>query len=77
MTKPLTLRIDTSLLAAVDAAADQDQRSRSEVIREALQLWLHHRRLAERVQEHREGYRRHPVRSEEFAPVLEAQVWPK
>lgn len=77
MTKQLAIRIEATILEAVDAAAEQDQRSRSEVIREALELWLQRRSLAEKVRRHREGYRRHPVDADEFSPVLEAQVWPK
>jgi metal-responsive CopG/Arc/MetJ family transcriptional regulator len=77
MTKSLAIRIDTTLLEAVDAAASSDRRSRSEVIREALQLWLHHRTLAQKVRQHREGYRRHPVGADEFSPVLGVQHWPK
>jgi metal-responsive CopG/Arc/MetJ family transcriptional regulator len=77
MTKQLAIRIEAAILEAVDAAAQQDRRTRSEVIREALELWLHRRSLAEKVRRHREGYRRHPVDPDEFSPVLEAQVWPK
>ena len=77
MTKQLAIRIDEAILEEVDAAARQDGQSRSDVIRDALQLWLHQRALAQKVDQHRDGYRRHPVRSDEFQPVLEAQVWPK
>ena len=65
------------MLKAVDAAARPEKRDRSEVVREALELWLKRRSLAEKVRRHREGYKRHPVTSEEFEPVLRAQAWPK
>ena len=77
MTKTISIRIDESLLHAVDVASEGDQRRRSEIVREALELWLKRRTLAEKVRRHREGYERHPVAADEFAPVLEAQVWPK
>ena len=77
MTKTISVRIDESLLRAVDAAAGPEQRGRSEVIREALELWLQRRVLREKVRRHREGYQRHPIAPDEFAPVLEAQRWPK
>jgi len=77
MTKTITVRIDESLLKAVDAAVKPEQRGRSEAIREALELWLRRRALAEKVRRHREAYQRRPVTPEEFAPVLRAQKWPK
>lgn len=77
MTKIVSIRIDDSLLKAVDVAGGEEGRGRSEIIREALELWLKRRDLAEKIRRHREGYRRRPVTPGEFAPVLEAQQWPK
>ena len=77
MTKTISIRIDEELLYAVDIAGGAEHRGRSEVIREALEAWLKRRALAEKVQRHREGYVRHPVSPDEFAPLLKAQVWPK
>lgn len=77
MAKTISIRIDESLLEAVDGTVQAEQRGRSEVIREALELWLKRRALAEKVRRHREAYERHPVGPEEFAPVLGAQTWPK
>ena len=77
MSRTVSLRIDEGLLAAVDRAGAADRRARSEVVREALELWLRRRQLAEQVRQHREGYARKPVAPDEFAPVLEAQRWPK
>lgn len=77
MAKTISVRVDESLLEAVDAAVGPEQRGRSEVIREALELWLKRRSLAEKVRRHREGYKRYPIAPEEFQPVLGAQTWPK
>ena len=77
MTKTISLRIDEDLLHAVDVAGEAEHRGRSEVVREALELWLKRRALTEKVQRHHEGYARHPVTRDEFAPVLGAQTWPK
>jgi metal-responsive CopG/Arc/MetJ family transcriptional regulator len=77
MTKTISLRIDEDLLHAVDIAGEADHRGRSEVVREALELWLKRRALAEKVRRHREGYARLPVTRDEFAPVLGAQTWPQ
>ncbi len=75
--KDYIFRIDESLLRAVDAALKSEHRRRSEVIREALELWLRCRALEEKVRRHREGYKRHPVTPYEFEPILRAQRWPK
>ena len=77
MAKILSIRIDESVLKAVDAAARPEKRGRSEVVREALELWLRRRSLAEKVRRHREGYKRHPLDRDEFEPILGAQTWPK
>lgn len=76
MAKTISIRIDESVLKAVDAARPE-KRGRSEAIREALELWLKRRTMAEKVKRHREGYKRHPIRRGEFEPVLGAQTWPK
>jgi metal-responsive CopG/Arc/MetJ family transcriptional regulator len=73
----VSLRIDEALLDAVDRAGSAERRARSEVVREALELWLRRRSIAERVQRHREGYARKPVARDEFSPILGAQTWPK
>jgi Arc/MetJ-type ribon-helix-helix transcriptional regulator len=73
MAKTISFRIDESHLKALDAAVKREQRGRSEVIREALELWLRRRALEEKVPRHREGYKRHPVTPKEFEPILRAQ----
>ena len=77
MTKTISLRIDEAFWHSVDVVGEAEHKSRSEVVREALELWLKRRALAEKVRRHREGYTRHPVAHDEFAPVLGAQTWPK
>ena len=77
MTKTISLRLDEALLQAVDVAGEGEHKGRSEVVREALELWLKRRTLTEKVGRHREGYMRRPVTRDEFAPVLGAQTWPK
>jgi Arc/MetJ-type ribon-helix-helix transcriptional regulator len=77
MTKTISLRLDEMLLYAVDVAGEVEHKGRSEVVREAVELWLRRRTLTEKVRRHREGYIRRPVTRDEFAPVLGAQTWPK
>ena len=74
MTKTIAVRIDEDLLKAVDR---RSRKGRSAVVREALQLWIARQEIAEKVRRHRNGYARHPVKPEEFGPVLGVQTWPK
>ena len=77
MSSMVTVRLDDELLAAVDQERKADGLPRARVIKEALALWIERRRIKEAVLRHRDGYRRHPVRDEEFRPLLQAQRWPK
>lgn len=77
MTKTISLRLDQRLLRAIEVASKTTHKNRSAVVSEALELWLKRRAVAEKVRRHREGYVRHPVTRNEFAPVLKAQTWPK
>jgi len=74
VTKTIAVRIDEDLLGAVDSLREK---SRSDVVREALELWLRRRILAEKVEREKAGYAKRPVKDEEFAPLLESQTWPK
>jgi len=73
----LSVRLDERLVNAVEAIGRTERRGRSELVREALELWLKQRRTADQVREHAAGYGRHPVSEEEFGPVLGAPTWPK
>jgi Arc/MetJ-type ribon-helix-helix transcriptional regulator len=75
MTKTIAVRIDDQLLRAIDQS--RPRRGRSEVVREALQMWVARRDLADKVRRDRDGYARLPVTADEFGPVLRAQRWPK
>jgi len=76
MTKTVSLRLDQRLLRAIEVASKSTHKDRSEVVSEALELWLKRQAAAEKVRRHREGYARHPVSRDEFAPVLKAQSRP-
>ncbi|MGH7819532.1 MAG: ribbon-helix-helix protein, CopG family [Candidatus Binatia bacterium] len=75
MTRTIAVRIDEALLRTIDRSGGP--KGRSEIVREALQMWVARRELSEKVRRHREGYARRPVKPDEFTPVLGAQVWPK
>jgi metal-responsive CopG/Arc/MetJ family transcriptional regulator len=77
MTKIISLRLDQELLQAVEVARKASHKDRSQVVSEALELWLKRRVTIEKVRRHRAGYARRPITRGEFAPVLKAQTWPK
>lgn len=77
MTKTISVRLDDGLVRAMDDVARAERLGRSEAVREAVELWLTQRRLAEKIRRHQEGYRRRPVKPEEFSLVLGSQQWPK
>ena len=77
MTKTISIRLDQRLLRDVENASKSARKDRSEVVSEALELWLKRQATSKKVRRHREGYARHPIRRDEFDPVLKAQSWPK
>ena len=77
MTKSISIRVDDALIESVDQVRRREGRERSDVVREALQLWLKNRKIAAQTRAHRKGYSRQPVSDGEFSVVLGAQQWPK
>jgi Arc/MetJ-type ribon-helix-helix transcriptional regulator len=49
MTKTISLRLDQRLLRAIEVASKTAHKDRSEVVSEALELWLKRRAAAEKV----------------------------
>ena len=74
MTKTVSIRMDEALLRALDEQGGK--RARSEVLREAVEVWLAQKRLNAKVERHRDGYGRWPEQTDEFAALHAAQVWP-
>ncbi len=74
MTKTVSIRMDEALLRALDAQGGK--RARSEVLREAVEVWLAQKRLSAKVERHREGYGRWPEQVDEFGALHAAQAWP-
>jgi Arc/MetJ-type ribon-helix-helix transcriptional regulator len=77
MSRMISLRLSEELLERVDRERKRDRMSRAQVVQNALELWMSRRRLEAAIRREHQGYERHPVTSEEFGPVLGAQVWPK
>lgn len=73
MTKTISLRVEPRLLRAIDSATKSSRKARSDVVNEALELWLKRRATQEKVRRHREGYARYPVAKDEFLPGRRAQ----
>jgi len=73
--RTVQMTLDVELVSAVDKAARRLGTSRSGFAREALRAAL--RRLQERSREeqHREGYRRKPVKRGEFSDWEREQAW--
>lgn len=49
---------------------------RSEAIRQAVRDWLKKRELQKKIQKEIEGYRKKPVKEDEFGPLLSSQEIP-
>jgi len=77
MSKLLAIRIDEDLLAEIDRERRQVGLTRARAVKQALSLWMEQRRYQEAVRRDRQGYETHPVKEEEFGPVLGAQTWPR
>lgn len=72
--RTVQMTLEDDLVEAVDSAARQRNQSRSAFTRDALQTALE--KLAEqaREQQRREGYLKHPVRSDEFSNFEDEQA---
>ena len=73
--KTIQMTIDEPLLAEVDRAIQALNTTRSAFVRDALQLALRQRKIADMERQHAEGYARHPVEPGEFDVWVEEQAW--
>lgn len=73
--KTVQMTLDENLVKAVDSAAKKLGTTRSGFTREALRSALKEVRLRELESRHREGYRRKPVKRDEFSGWESEQVW--
>jgi predicted DNA-binding protein len=77
MSKMIAVRLQEEMLSRVDHERKRAGLTRAAAVNEALLLWVEKRRYEEAVRRDQEGYRRHPIDADEFAPVLGAQSWPR
>jgi metal-responsive CopG/Arc/MetJ family transcriptional regulator len=73
--KVVQMTLDEDLVAAVDRVARRLGTSRSAFARQALREAVERARLKTLERKHREGYRRKPVRRDEFDTWEREQVW--
>ena len=77
MSRMIAVRLKDEVLSQVDRERKRAGLTRAAAIGEALRLWVEKRQYEEALRCDQEGYERHPVGKDEFAPILGAQVWPK
>ncbi len=73
--KTVQMTLDEELVNAVDAAARQAGTNRSSFTRRALRRELERLRIEALERQHRKGYARHPVATDEFAVWEAEQAW--
>jgi metal-responsive CopG/Arc/MetJ family transcriptional regulator len=75
MMKTVQMTLDENLVANVDRVVKRLGTTRSAFARQALRVALKEVRMAELEKKHREGYKRKPVKREEFNDWEAEQVW--
>jgi len=73
--KTVQMTLDENLIASVDRVAKRLGTTRSAFTRQALKTALTEVRMNELERRHREGYKRKPVKHEEFGVWEAEQVW--
>jgi metal-responsive CopG/Arc/MetJ family transcriptional regulator len=73
--KTIQMTIEENLLAQVDQASHSLGVARSAFIRQALELALHERKIADLEQKQIAGYQRFPVGTGEFDIWEAEQIW--
>ena len=73
--KTIQMTLDKNLIASVDKVAKRLGTTRSAFTRQALKSALREIRINELERKHRRGYKRKPVKPEEFEDWEPEQVW--
>ncbi len=73
--KTIQMTIDENLLKNVDKARKKLKTSRSEFIRRAMHKYLNELNTRDLEKIHREGYKKYPVRKDEFDVWENEQAW--
>ena len=75
MMKTIQMTIDEDLLKNVDKARNKLHTSRSEFIRRAMHKYLNDLNTRDLEKIHREGYKKYPVKKDEFDFWENEQAW--
>jgi len=73
--RTVQMTLDDDLVTAVDRVAKQMGTTRSAFTRKALRAAIEKAHVAGLERRHREGYKRKPVKPEEFGDWQSEQVW--
>jgi CopG family transcriptional regulator / antitoxin EndoAI len=73
--KTVQMTLDEDLVKAVDRVSKQLRTSRSAFTREALREALARHSIEQLEREHRKGYERHPVTTDEFSVWESEHTW--
>ncbi|MDZ7760161.1 MAG: CopG family transcriptional regulator [Desulfovermiculus sp.] len=73
--RTVQMTLDDDLVQAVDRVSNQLCTSRSAFTRKALREALDRYNLEQMERQHREGYQRQPVSSDEFSIWEQEQLW--
>jgi metal-responsive CopG/Arc/MetJ family transcriptional regulator len=73
--RTIQMTLDDDLVQAVDRVSKQLRTSRSAFARKALREALSRYNLEQLERQHRQGYERHPVTTEEFSVWEAEQSW--
>ena len=73
--KTVQMTMDNDLVKAVDRVSKQLNTNRSAFTRKALREALYRHKLKQLEQKHREGYKQHPVTTDEFSVWETEQEW--
>jgi len=76
MMKAVQFTLEEELLRAIDRDPEAKRLGRSAFLRRAAREYLDRRRSQEIRDAYRRGYGEHPVSTDEFGPLIEAQAWP-
>ncbi|HEX5037342.1 MAG TPA: ribbon-helix-helix domain-containing protein [bacterium] len=72
--KTLSITIEDSLLKELDRSIEEvSGGGRSEVVREAIRDWLKKLSIRKKIAKEIEGYRKKPVKEDEFGPLIASQ----
>lgn len=75
--KTLSITMEETLVKDLDRGIHEaNLAGRSEAIRQAVRDWLHKQKMWKKIQKEVAGYRKKPVKSDEFDSLMTTQEFP-